>query len=600
MARKRRRLGEILQRWGLITEGQADEAVRLAQGANERIGEMLIELGHATPTDVAKALASQFGYEYIDLDAPDAIDRDQLSLMPMELIKKHMVLPLGQEGGRLKVLIHDPMDLETLDNLRFRMNCDLEIALGAKQKIKEFLDELFRETRESIDKAVREMTVDATRDTSIDIYGHSVSIHGLTLDAQGRSIDARGTERDAQQAPIIRLVNQVIAQAVGMRASDIHIEPLANRVRLRFRVDGVCHEMDKIPKRTQAAVTARLKIMSGMRIEEKRVPQDGRIRLRIDDEPIDFRVSACPVYHGESMVLRILRSDFANMGLESLGFEADSMEEFYGIIARPNGIFLVTGPTGSGKTTTLYAALETLNRPDRKIITAEDPIEYNFPGINQCQINDQIELGFAQILRAMLRQAPDIILVGEIRDRAVAEVGIQAALTGHLVFSTLHTNDAASAITRLIDMGVKPFLVASSIQAVMAQRLVRILCQECRLPHADPDIRTLQVCGMTRAELTGHQIYRAAGCPKCSNTGYRGRQGIFEMMSMNAELRALAFKRAPLNQLRQAATNTGMRSLLGDGRLKILSGVTTLAEVARITQVEGVVDVTEDEHDEAA
>jgi type IV pilus assembly protein PilB len=600
MARKRRRLGEILQRWGLITEAQAEEAVKMSQGANARIGEMLVELGYASTTDVAKALASQFGYEYIDLDAADAVDRDQLSLMPMELIKKHMVLPLGQEGGRLKVLIHDPMDLETLDNLRFRMNCDLDIALGSKQKIKEFLDELFRETRESIDKAVREMTVDATRDTSIDVYGHSMSIHGASLDSQGRSIDQRGAEQDAQQAPIIRLVNQVIAQAVAMRASDIHVEPFGNRVRLRFRVDGVCHAQDDIPKRTQAAVTARLKIMAGMKIEEKRVPQDGRIRLRIDDEPIDFRVSACPVYHGESVVLRILRSDFANLGLETLGFESDSLEEFYGIISRPNGIFLVTGPTGSGKTTTLYAALETLNRPDRKIITAEDPIEYNFPGINQCQVNDQIELNFSTILRAMLRQAPDIILVGEIRDRAVSEVAIQAALTGHLVFSTLHTNDAPSAITRLIDMGVKPFLVASSIQAVMAQRLVRILCPECRVVDTQPDVRHMQVCGLTREALEGQTIYKPGGCRRCSGTGFRGRKGIFEMMSMNAELRALAFKRAPLNQLRQAAMNTGMRSLLGDGRLKILGGTTALEEVARITQVEGVVDVSEEEQDEAA
>jgi len=358
--------------------------------------------------------------------------------------------------------------------------------------------------------------------------------------------------------------------------------------------------MDQVPKRTQAAVTARIKIMSGMKIEEKRVPQDGRIKLRIEDEAIDFRVSACPVYHGESMVLRILRSDFASMGLESLGFESDSLDQFYQIIARPNGIFLVTGPTGSGKTTTLYAALGTLNRPDRKIITAEDPIEYNFSGINQCQVNEQIELDFATILRAMLRQAPNIILVGEIRDKAVAEVAVQAALTGHLVFSTLHTNDAPSAITRLIDMGVKPFLVASSIQAVMAQRLVRVLCPECRQPDTNVDPHNLRICGMTRDDIADQTIYRAVGCHKCGNTGYRGRKGIYEVMAMNPELRALAFKRAPLNQLREAAINTGMRDLLGDGRIKILNGTTTLAEVARIAQVGGIVDVSMEEEEEAA
>ncbi len=601
MARRRRKLGEILMRWGLLTDDQLQEALRIAEGSDERLGEILVELSYCTATDVAKALASQYGMEYIDLDEPDAIDKEQLNLLPMDLIKKYMVLPLGKEGGKLKVLIHDPMDLETLDNLRFRMNCDLDLALGAKQKIKEYLDELFRETRESIDKAVREMTVDATRDQSIDVHGHSMSIHGLSLDARGHSIDSRGSEADAAQAPVIRLVNQVIAEAVTARASDIHIEPMSSRVRLRYRIDGVCHERDKIPKRTQAAVTARLKIMSGMKIEEKRLPQDGRIKLRIDDEVIDFRVSACPVYHGESMVLRILRSDVASLTLDKLGFEDDTLQSFNSIISRPNGIFLVTGPTGSGKTTTLYSALGVLNRPDRKIITAEDPIEYNFPGINQCQVNHQIELGFSRILRAMLRQAPNIILVGEIRDKEVAEVAVQAALTGHLVFSTLHTNDAASAITRLIDMGVKPFLVASSIQAVLAQRLVRVLCHECKQPDPTPNNRLLRTCGLTRSDIAGQTLYKPAGCNRCGGTGYRGRQGIYEMMEMSNEIRGLAFKRAPLNQLRNAAKNAGMRDLLGDGRLKVLAGITSLAEVARITQIEGIVDVSEeDEVEETA
>jgi len=600
MARRRRRLGEILKRWGLVTDQQLEEALRIADGSHDRLGEVLIELKYASPTDVAKGLASQYGLEYIDLDEPDAIDREQLNLLPKDLIRKYMVLPLGKENGKLKVLVHDPMDLETLDNLRFRMNCDLEIALGAKQKIKEFLDELYRETRESIDKAVREMTVDATRDTSIDIHGGSVSIHGLSLDASGKSIENRGNEKDAEQAPIIRLVNSFIAAAVASGASDIHIEPFSNRVRLRYRIDGVCHEQDKIPKRTQAAVTARLKIMSGMRIEEKRAPQDGRIKMRIDGTTVDFRVSACPTYHGESIVLRILRNDVASLGLEKLGFEPETFQHFQNIISRPNGIFLVTGPTGSGKTTTIYSALSVLNRPDRKIITAEDPIEYNFTGINQCQVNNQIGLGFSTILRAMLRQAPNIILVGEIRDKEVAEVAVQAALTGHLVFSTLHTNDAPSSITRLIDMGVKPFLVASSIQAVLAQRLIRRLCNECKQPDPRPSLRLLQLCGLTRAEIADRTVFKPNGCNKCGGTGYRGRQGIYEMMEMNNEIRGLASKRAALNQLRAAAENSGMRNLLGDGRMKVLSGITSLAEISRITQVAGIVDVAEEEEEEAA
>jgi len=600
MARKRRKIGEILIKWGLITEKQLDESLKIAAGSQDRVGEVLVDLEYASPTDVAKALASQFGLEYIDLDEPDAIDKDQLNLLPMDLIKKYMVLPLGREGGKLKVLIHDPMDLETLDNLRFRMNCDLDIALGAKQKIKDYLDELFRETRESIDKAVREMTVDATRDQSIDVHGHSLSIHGFTIDAHGRSIDGRGSDADAEQAPIIRLVNQIIAEAVAARASDIHIEPMATRVRLRYRIDGVCHERDKIPKRTQSAVTTRIKIMAGMKIEEKRIPQDGRIKMRIDGTTVDFRVSACPVYHGESVVMRILRNDIASLTLEKLGFEEDTFAQFEEIISRPNGIFLFTGPTGSGKTTTLYSSLSVLNRPDRKIITAEDPIEYNFDGINQCQVNHSIGLTFALILRAMLRQAPNIILVGEIRDKDVAEVAIQAALTGHLVFSTLHTNDAPSAITRLIDMGVKPFLVASSIQAVAAQRLIRVLCDECKVPDLNPSTRLMQLCNLSRADLINQTPYAPGGCSRCSNTGYKGRQGIYEMMEMNTELRGLAFKRAPLNQLRTAALNAGMRDLLGDGRLKILNGVTSMVEIARIAQVEGIVDITDDEDPVAA
>ena len=337
-----------------------------------------------------------------------------------------------------------------------------------------------------------------------------------------------------------------------------------------------------------AKVTARVKIMAGMDIAEKRLPQDGRIKMLIDEKAIDFRVSNLPGYHGESIVLRILRPDNVKIGIQAMGFEEEDYNRFKRIIARPNGIFLVTGPTGSGKTTTLYGALQELNKPDKKIITAEDPVEYNFPGINQCQVKEQIGLSFAKILRSMLRQAPNIILVGEIRDLEVAEVAIQAALTGHLVFSTLHTNDAPSAITRLIDMGVKPFLVASSIQAVMAQRLIRTLCEKCKGPDPDPDKKYLALLGFTEKELEGRTLLRPVGCPACNGTGYRGRKGIFEMMLMTNEVRELAFKRAPTNVLRKAAKAAGMKSLLDDGKVKILNGITTAAEITRVTQAEGI------------
>jgi type IV pilus assembly protein PilB len=361
---------------------------------------------------------------------------------------------------------------------------------------------------------------------------------------------------------------------------------MANRVRVRYRTDGVCAERDNIPKRMQGSVLNRFKIMADIDLAEKRLPQDGRIKMTVAGSQIDFRVSVLPSYHGESVVLRILRPESVRMGIAALGFEDDDYQQFLRIIKRPTGIFLVTGPTGSGKTTTLYAAINELNRPDRKIITAEDPVEYNFSGVNQVQVNESIGLTFAAILRAMLRQAPEIILVGEIRDGEVAEVAIQAALTGHLVFSTLHTNDAPSAITRLIEMGVKPFLAASSIQAVMAQRLVRVICEECKEEDPNPDPRILKLLGFRPEEVKEGTFYRGSGCSACNGSGFRGRKGIFELMEMNNALRELAFNRAPLSEMRSAARAGGMRGLLGDGKLKVLSGVTTAAEMVHITQAE--------------
>jgi type IV pilus assembly protein PilB len=586
MARSRRKIGEILRKQGKLNDQQVHEALRVAKGSRQLIGEALVELQYCTAQDVAQALAVQHDMQYIDPNADGAIDKGAIDLLPMDFIKKYLVLPVKKEGDRLTVLIHDPNDLDLLDNLGFRANMKVVTAIGARASIKQYLDELLSESSSSIDQTIREM--------SMDIGADEMGAMGATLDA---SIDMDAAEGD-DQAPIIKLANQIIDEAVNSNASDIHIEPFDDRVRLRYRIDGVCQERDRLPKRVQASLTARLKIMSGMRIEEKRVPQDGRIKKRVGDRLIDFRVSACPAYHGESIVLRILRPESARIGLENLGMRQDTREQFEQIIRRPNGIFLVTGPTGSGKTTTLYTALDALNRPDKKIITAEDPVEFSFKGINQCQVNTDIGFGFANILRAMLRQAPNIILVGEIRDKEVGDVAIQAALTGHLVFSTLHTNDAPSAITRLIDMGIKPFLVASSIQAVLAQRLVRLLCEKCKQPDENPNPRIMRLVNLTKDDLTKHTIYKAVGCKHCFNTGYKGRQGIYELMLLNAEIRELAFNRSPVNKIREAAQHTGMRNLLGDGRLKILDGRTTPDEVARITQAEGV--IIEEQEEEAA
>ena len=585
MAKRRDQVGELLQKWGIVDAQQLAEAKKMSEGTREKIGEVLVKLGYASENEVAKALASQLGMEYVDLDQPDVIDKSQIPLIPEDIIRKYTILPLGKDNNKIKVLVHDPMNLALVDDLRFRLGSDIDLALGSKSKIKEFIDTvLSSEYQKSIDQLTQDMSVDASMDMSMD--------SSIDIDAAAK----QAIEDEADQGPIIKLVNQIIGEAVGSRTSDIHIEPFEDRVRLRYRIDGVCHERNVIPKRVQGSITARLKVLSGVKIEEKRIPQDGRIKMRISGETIDFRVSFCPVYHGESIVLRILRPDAAKIGLANLGMQQDTLETFEEIINRPNGIFLVTGPTGSGKTTTLYSALQDLNRPDRKIITAEDPIEYNFKGINQCQVNMNMDppLSFPIILKSMLRQAPNIILVGEIRDLEVGEVAVQAALTGHMVFSTLHTNDAPSAITRLLDMGLKPFLVASSIQAILAQRLVRILCDHCKVPDENPDPRLLALCGMSRSDLKDKTIYKPGGCKRCSNTGYRGRRGVYELMKMNTEIREMAFNRATVSDIRKAAQAAGMRNLLGDGKLKVLEGKTTLGEIAKIAQVEGVVENEEE------
>jgi type IV pilus assembly protein PilB len=561
--KQKKRLGEILREWGVVNEAGVNEALEYANHEGVRLGEALIALGLADEEDITKALAVQYDMEYVDLDR-NIVSASEVTLLPEDRIRRHQVIPMSRdEKGRLKVIITDPLDLETLDMLRFMLNEDPIPCLASKGKVRAYIDSNIG-TKMSVDQQVMEFHQD--------------------MDGDGEGGESAKKKEEDETAPVVRLVSMIITEAVNMRASDIHVEPMANRVRVRYRIDGVCLERDNIPKRMQGPVINRFKILSGIDLAEKRLPQDGRIKMHISGSDIDFRVSALPAYHGESVVLRILRPESAKLGVVYLGFEDEDYHRFQKIIKRPNGIFLVTGPTGSGKTTTLYAALTELNRPDVKIITAEDPVEYNFTGINQCQVRDDIGLTFASILRSMLRQAPNVILVGEIRDLDVAEVAIQAALTGHLVFSTLHTNDAPSAITRLIDMGVKPFLVASSIQAIMAQRLVRVICKECKQPDPQPDPRTLKLLGYTPEEIQNTTFYVGKGCNACNGTGYHGRQGIFEMLELNNVLRQLAFDRASLSEIRHAARSAGMKNLLEDGKMKVRNGITTVEELVRITQ----------------
>ena len=579
MARtQRKRIGEILTEWGVITRSGLKEA--LAHGENEflRIGEALVELNLADEVDVAKALAFQHDMEYIDIDT-NTIVPDGMDMIPPDLMRKHLILPLAKEDGKVKVIITDPLDLETLDMLRFRLNCEVAPCLAPKNKLKEFIDTFVR----------RDLSIDNSFG-SIDQTMSEIADKQESLLAKVSATSSTDLGVDEDAAPIVKLATMLITEAVTMRASDIHIEPMTDRVRVRYRIDGVCIERDNIPKRMQGPILNRVKLLAGIDLAEKRLPQDGRIKMNVEGTEVDFRVSALPSYHGESIVLRILRPESARVGIRALGFENDDYARFQQIIKKPTGVFLVTGPTGSGKTTTLYSALNELNNSDRKIITAEDPIEYNFSGINQVQVNEQIGLSFSTILRSMLRQAPNIILVGEIRDSEVAEVAIQAALTGHLVFSTLHTNDAASAITRLIDMGVKPFLVASSIQAVLAQRLIRVICENCKEPDPTPDARTMRLLGFTPEEIETTTFYKGKGCDECDGTGYHGRQGIFELMEMDNPLRELAFKRSPVSEVRRTAIAGGMKPLVADGRNKVRTGVTTVDELVRVTQVEGLFD----------
>jgi type IV pilus assembly protein PilB len=588
MARSRKKLGEILVGYGVITPKQLEEAKAKASGG-KRTGEALIEAGFVKEEQVAKALAEQHGMEYVDLAAAGAAAQIDGKLIPDELIKKHLILPMSKSGGRLKLVMHDPTDLELQDLLRFRLNVEIDPRLAAKGQIKWFIENKLG--------AQGGGGGSAANGQPVRMVGAGESLVSASIDKSiDKSVDKsvdKSIDREADDAPIVKLCTRMLQEAVGMRASDIHIEPMADRVRLRYRIDGVCIERDNLPKRMQNAVLSRIKLMAGINIAEKRIPQDGRIKLPLPEGKfVDFRVSSCPAYHGESVVLRVLRADAVKIGLVNLGFEEDQLASFNRIIRRPNGIFLVTGPTGSGKTTTLYSALDVLNRPDKKIITAEDPIEYNFDGINQVQINDKIGLTFKIVLKTMLRQAPNIILVGEIRDREVADIAIQAALTGHLVFSTLHTNDAPSAITRLIDMGVKPFLVASSIQAIMAQRLIRTMCKECKQPavYDDYDHKYLALVGVSREDVRAGQMKKPVGCPSCNQSGYRGRQAIFEMMNMNSEIREMAFNQAPISDIRTAARANGMRTLVEDGKLKVLKGVCTPDEVAKVAQMDGIVD----------
>ncbi|MDR1289652.1 MAG: GspE/PulE family protein [Planctomycetaceae bacterium] len=561
----------ILQRKGHLSDQQISESHEMAQSTNISLSEAIAKLGYASSEDVAHAIAEEFGYEYVDLKnlvIPPAI----IELVPESVARENQVLPYQLDGDTLRVLTSDPNDFEAFDKLRFILRRTIVPVIATRESIQESINKHYQQNiGESADSLIQDMT-----DTKIDFTETDV------MNATEMAANAADSD-----APIVRLSQMIIEEAVQLRASDIHIEPFEDRVRVRYRIDGILIERDNIPKRIQGSVLSRFKILARLDIAERRRTQDGRIKLSVGDKELDLRVSVIPTSHGQSIVMRILDKDNIRVSLMQLGFAEREYKKFVSLIRRPNGIILVTGPTGSGKTTSLYAALNDLNTPTRKIITAEDPVEYYLPGINQVEIKHAIGLDFARVIRAMLRQAPNIILVGEMRDLETAQMGIQASLTGHLVFSTLHTNDAPGAITRLVDMGVPPYLVSSSVIGIMAQRLVRTICPKCKKPYSPSEVE-LHEAGITNEQAAKATFMKGKGCSHCNKSGYRGRMAIFELLMMTPKIREMTFQQASTVDIRKAGIKEGMSTLYDDGILKVLKGLTTIEEVLRVARsVEG-------------
>ena len=573
-----KRIGEILLAAGKITQAQLEAALGSQLDKGGRLGEVLIATRSCQEEDILEALSEQLGIPMIRSIAIDQIDPAIVAPLSSTYAKQHQFLPLERTEHCLRVAVSDPLDIFALDDLRTIYDRPVEPVIVASTIVLEAINKVF-DRRAGADQVMDELE---TQD--LDKVAH---------DLEAEAQDLLDTD---DEAPIIRLVNSILNQAVKEKASDIHIEPFEKFVSVRFRKDGVLHDIIQAPKRFQSSITSRIKIMGELNIAEKRLPQDGRIRIKVAGRDIDIRLSTVPTSHGERLVLRLLDKTNTVLDLRRLGFSQENFDRMEQLLKRPHGILLVTGPTGSGKTTTLYAALTSINSPDKNILTVEDPVEYQIHGIGQMQVNPKIHFTFASGLRAILRQDPDVVLVGEIRDVETAEIAVQASLTGHLVFSTVHTNDSASTFTRLIDMGVEPFLIASSVAACVAQRLVRRICKHCREPYAPPDaeLDQLGLLGPTARfarlmrERFGDErpmFFRAIGCKECALTGYSGRAAIYEMLVVNDDIRALVMQNVSASEIKKKAVQHGMLTLLDDGALKVLDGETTAEEVFRVANV---------------
>ncbi|HEX8539797.1 MAG TPA: type II secretion system ATPase GspE [Cystobacter sp.] len=565
-----RPLGEILRRTSGLTEDKLQEALQVQADKGGRLGEILVGLKALGEEDVAKALGLQLDLPYLARIFIEEIEPELIKRVPINFAKQARILPLSVEDGAVALAVADPLDTTVLDHARMLLGQDVLPRIALASTIVDAINSVYDRATNEAEQLVGELEAQ-----DLDSIAQEIDEVKDLIDVEG------------DEAPVIRLVNSVLFRAAKERASDIHIEPMERELMVRFRVDGVLQEIIKPPKRYQSAIVSRVKVMGQLNIAEKRLPQDGRIRIKMAGRDIDIRLSTIPTTNGERIVMRLLDKNTTLLDLTELGMARGMLDQMEHLIRRPHGIVLVTGPTGSGKTTTLYGALSRINTPDLNILTVEDPVEYQLKGIGQMAISPKIGLTFAQGLRSFLRQDPDVIMVGEIRDKETAEIAIQASLTGHLVFSTVHTNDAASAITRLVDMGVEPFLVASSLTGVLAQRLVRRVCPDCRVQYSPTD-EELREIGLNRATLKERhgveKIYKAAGCTSCSQNGYRGRTGIYELLFVDDTVRQLALKNVDSSTIKKAAMNQGMLTLLDDGARKIALGETTIAEVLSITQ----------------
>lgn len=551
-------LTNILVEGEIVTEAQVEDAKGQRKGT-ESIIETLIRTGHAKESDVARCCAVNYGMEYVDLTHVTPA-KEIVDMVKLEDARRYAMVPIGFDQNRLEIAISDPFDTDTIDSLNHVLGYDVDPRVSSHEQINDAIGRWY-------DEAIGGADADSD----------------MVVISESSGSDSSSGETGANDAPVIKLVGQILKESFNAGASDIHIEPLEKSVRVRYRIDGVLHEVANHPRNLLSSIIARIKIMTGaMSIAEKRLPQDARIQLRLGDKDLDLRVSTIPTNHGESVVMRILDKSALNLGLAQLGFLSDDQATFEQLITLPDGILLVTGPTGSGKTTTLYACLNYINKPDRKIITVEDPVEYQMSGINQVMVKEDVGMTFAAALRSILRQAPNIIMIGEIRDLETASIAINASLTGHLVFSTLHTNDAPSAVARMADIGVKRFLIASAVRAIIAQRLIRKLCSECKTPGQLND-REIKALSLDAAQLNDSTIMTPNGCVKCRATGYKGRAGIFEIFEIDDEVRHMVNENLSTPQLRRQAREIGMRTLREDGIRKVLSGMTSASEVIHVT-----------------